>query len=345
VELFRIEADGQLTPWFQLQGTQFGEGLGTGLDLSDGWMAYSSYCDCSLGSKVIVGQIPNAPGNLLFPTTIQSLIPGSPLGLKVDLSGGFLATPSPSVAGQLAIFERGPGQQYQLDDLIEKPAGLSSWGRFALSGATLVVDGTSDMDSEDRFHQVYQRFNGDWLLRTTLDEPEPAQFENDPLLDSGRLFYSGRLGTFLATKTRAWLWSLPGLNCPGALLSPSQVSLSNGATVEHITSFAPLANGQLYLVVGSLSGTSPGVTINGLTVPLNPDAWTTFTLTQANQAPFSQTLGLLDSLGSAYSQLTIPPGTNPALAGLSLTQVSLRLDPSTGTLLGSSSPAATQLVP
>jgi hypothetical protein len=71
------------------------------------------------------------------------------------------------------------------------------------------------------------------------------------------------------------------------------------------------------------------------------DAYTVLTLELANQGPFSETFGLLDSLGGRLSRLVVPPGTAPALAGQQLHHVSLGIDPISLAVKRSS--AATQL--
>jgi hypothetical protein len=108
-----------------------------------------------------------------------------------------------------------------------------------------------------------------------------------------------------------------------------------------VTSFAPLAAGELCFVVGSVSGTSPGLTLNGVNIPLVVDAYTLYTVEQANQLPFSGTLGLLDSLGGRLSRLNVPAGSIPALAGQQLYHVSLGIDPTSLAVTRSS--AATNL--
>lgn len=66
--------------------------------------------------------------------------------------------------------------------------------------------------------------------------------------------------------------------------------------------------GNAYLLLGTVSGTSPGYQINPmLNLPLNPDGWTSTTLAFANTGPFVQTAGNLDGLGIATGALFLPP--------------------------------------
>ncbi len=69
------------------------------------------------------------------------------------------------------------------------------------------------------------------------------------------------------------------------------------------------------IVVGSLSGTSPGFGLGALHVPLNVDSYTAWMLGAANTGPFAGTFGTLDALGRAGASLVLPP-LPAALAGL-----------------------------
>jgi hypothetical protein len=73
--------------------------------------------------------------------------------------------------------------------------------------------------------------------------------------------------------------------------------------------------GNVYLVLGTVSGTSPGFQITPtLRLPLNPDGWTSTTLVFFNTGPFIRTAGTLDSLGIANGVFFLPP--LPFLAGI-----------------------------
>ncbi|MEM7309574.1 MAG: hypothetical protein AAF682_23060 [Planctomycetota bacterium] len=77
--------------------------------------------------------------------------------------------------------------------------------------------------------------------------------------------------------------------------------------------------GELYLVVGSSSGTAPGTPFEGLLLPLNFDSYSVTTAARANQTPFSQTLGSLDAAGGASAAFQAPAGLiEPSLAGTQL---------------------------
>ena len=80
----------------------------------------------------------------------------------------------------------------------------------------------------------------------------------------------------------------------------------------------PQYAGYRYVVVGSLSGTSPGVVAQGLHVPLNPDAYTLWTLYFPALTPLVGGMGTLDANGVATVRFEVPPGQEPGLAGTTL---------------------------
>lgn len=82
--------------------------------------------------------------------------------------------------------------------------------------------------------------------------------------------------------------------------------------------------GQLYVALGSLSGTAPGTPFAGVILPVNFDAYTNVLL---NGAPFfTGTIGVLDGNGYATCSLNLPP--TPGYAGLELDHAVISLGPS-----------------
>ncbi|MHC4515017.1 MAG: hypothetical protein ACYTGW_10695 [Planctomycetota bacterium] len=80
--------------------------------------------------------------------------------------------------------------------------------------------------------------------------------------------------------------------------------------------------GRLYWVFGSVTGTSPGITlasaIGPVTIPLNPDPWTDITIGLANSPVLVNTKGTLDASGQAKAQIKGGPVNAPSAIGLVL---------------------------
>jgi len=82
----------------------------------------------------------------------------------------------------------------------------------------------------------------------------------------------------------------------------------------------PQNKGRLYWVFGSVTGTSPGVdlgsAIGPVTIPLNLDRWTDYTIGFANSPVLVNTKGTLDANGKAKAKITGGPVNVPRAVGL-----------------------------
>jgi hypothetical protein len=100
---------------------------------------------------------------------------------------------------------------------------------------------------------------------------------------------------------------------------PPQISVAGGGTFVFTLDLGQTQASAPYLFGGSLTGTSPGISLTpSLTVPLVRDALTDFTVFFPNTPPYADTLGLLDPAGAAAPALMLPAKLPPALAGLTL---------------------------
>ena len=110
--------------------------------------------------------------------------------------------------------------------------------------------------------------------------------------------------------------------------SSNQYSLSAGTPVNFALDAGAARAGNLYLLIGSASGTSPGLLLApGVTLPLNFDGYLNFSVNFANVTPFSNTLGVLDGSGQASASWGLPAGWDPSLAGLQLSHAFITLSP------------------
>lgn len=73
---------------------------------------------------------------------------------------------------------------------------------------------------------------------------------------------------------------------------------------------------RLYLILGSFSGTYPGIPFGTVTIPLNLDAYFNVTLTSPNAPPLAGSLGLLDAQGAGAASFSLAPGAPASLVGL-----------------------------
>jgi hypothetical protein len=111
----------------------------------------------------------------------------------------------------------------------------------------------------------------------------------------------------------SWI-DLPLLPYAAPTLStyPPQQSVANATdqtlTVHTHSGFA----GAPYLLLPTLSGTSPGTLYLGAQVPINFDALTQAFTASPTMPPFLNAVGTLDALGSANMGLALGGGTLPA---------------------------------
>ncbi len=90
---------------------------------------------------------------------------------------------------------------------------------------------------------------------------------------------------------------------------PETIPAGTGGTVEITLHAGEDLAGRNYLLVGSVSGTSPGTLLPGglVTIPLNRDWFTDYVLDHLNNGTFVGFYGILDGSGNATAHLIAPP--------------------------------------
>ena len=91
------------------------------------------------------------------------------------------------------------------------------------------------------------------------------------------------------------------------------MSVDTGGTAQLTLDGGVGSAGFAYLVLGTTSGTSPGVPLPNFLWPLNVDAYTTYTLSPHGE--LKQFFGILDGAGRGNAQIVLPGGLSPALIG------------------------------
>lgn len=123
-------------------------------------------------------------------------------------------------------------------------------------------------------------------------------------------------------------------------LTPDKTTLSvrQGGFQRLFLDARPALAGKLYLVLGSLNGTRPGIRfhpVHPIWLPVNPiippsdgpDPWFRLSLAFPNTTVFTNTFGLLDRKGTSWSFLRFPPGAIPrSLVGVSFDHAFLVFD-------------------
>ena len=92
------------------------------------------------------------------------------------------------------------------------------------------------------------------------------------------------------------------------------ISVGSGGVQTFTLSAGTAHGGRPYLLLGSVTGTTPGFSVGGVNIPLNFDSWMLVTATQPNTGLLGNTFASLDSLGVGTATFTMP--ALPALAPL-----------------------------
>ncbi|MFT6082212.1 MAG: hypothetical protein ACJAQZ_004291 [Planctomycetota bacterium] len=102
--------------------------------------------------------------------------------------------------------------------------------------------------------------------------------------------------------------------------SSKEVSVASGGRTEFTHIVDSSHAGNIYYLLGTLSGTTPGTPLpGGLVLPLNQDVLLMGMVIYANIGVFQNTLGNVDAQGNAFSAIDIPPGLLvPAIIGLEM---------------------------
>jgi subtilisin family serine protease len=138
--------------------------------------------------------------------------------------------------------------------------------------------------------------------------------------------------------------SVPDLMNAYAPLSATGYTLSaaTGGTIDFNVNAGPDYAGDLYWVLGSVSGNSPGLDFGSVNLPLNFDGMFALTITAANSPAFQNTRGFLDGAGQATATLDSGGPFDPVAVGVCITFAYLVYD---GPPVYASNPVLFDIVP
>ncbi|MCB9869667.1 MAG: hypothetical protein H6837_07400 [Planctomycetes bacterium] len=120
--------------------------------------------------------------------------------------------------------------------------------------------------------------------------------------------------------------------------TPATLALAVGGTQTLSIDAGIAGANQLYWVVGSITGTIPGVVLTGTHIPLQLDAYTDITLVAANSPPLSGFRGTLDATGAGAAVLRVP-AMLPVPSGFRIFHSAIVFDATTSQVLLATNPA------
>lgn len=117
----------------------------------------------------------------------------------------------------------------------------------------------------------------------------------------------------------------PGASA-GLAVNTSALPVQVGGAQNFELDLGDQAAGDVYVLLGSLTDWYPLIPIDGLSVPLVWDEYTSFTLTSGNTLPLFGSLGVLDGEGKADARLDLPPALDPGIVGGTVYHAAIALD-------------------
>jgi hypothetical protein len=132
--------------------------------------------------------------------------------------------------------------------------------------------------------------------------------------------------------------------CPPLSGDPQTASAAGGGTQDLELNAGLNYAALVYLLLGSTSGTEPGIPLGPHVLPLvSDDAYFKFTLLHPNSVVLQNSLGALDEHGHASAAFQLPVGSSAALVGLVAHHAYAVIDGSV--VLLTSNPVAVTIVP
>ena len=303
----------------------FQEGDATGLPGGETWgdAVNDSLVSSAAGTIALISRLRDANGTPLPSTQDAALFVGTPGNLQpIVIEGTTIGAIPPSsngpwicgsVNGSVNMNARGQVLFLQdASDGVDSIVFLLLWD--PLLGLQLVRDDSETYTTPVGTGQAWGGFG--YGGNESGGDGSPSWFNNAGDFVINESIDNGVFGAIV----RGHSGSLIG--------TPATIPAAGGSHALAIDC-GPSHQGELYLVVGTLSGTRPGFPspFGPVTVPLNPDWWLDVSLGYANTAIYPNTLGLLDGNGRvAGGAAFVLPAAIPALAGQTLHHVVVTFD-------------------
>ncbi len=179
----------------------------------------------------------------------------------------------------------------------------------------------------------FHRAGGTWTQQrvTAADDPDYLGFGSAVALDQERALIGAPTDDDAAAAAgAAYLWTASP--APALSGSPAAVSIARGDQHDLLLSACSGNAGDPYLVAGSwgvIQEDSPAYVFGSYLLPVEIDSYFLHTLAHPGQPPLAASVGLLDGESHAAAAFAVPPGTDPALAGITLYHAFAAFDPST----------------
>lgn len=245
---------------------------------------------------------------------------GDVFGTSVAVHGDLVAVGSDQNGpGAVYVHERTPSGWAQVAKLVAADgADQDQFGTsVSLSGEVVLVGASADDDAGSLSGSAYlfERGPAGWVQTQKLvstDLQLQDRFGWDVALDGDQAL----VGAPLSDDAGSLSGSAYTFRVFGLCAAPGSLSIGTGGTQDFALRAGIGHALQVYVLLGSASGTAPGTPVDGVVLPLVADGYFTFTLQNPNHPRLAGSLGNLDALGQATADLTVSPGLDPGLAGV-----------------------------
>lgn len=181
----------------------------------------------------------------------------------------------------------------------------------------------------DRTNWVYAPLQvallpGRYWLRLTANEPAYYAGVNVGTVSALQTKSRNGLGTWFQSAASSLALRL--VTAPLAA-SSATVSLAAGGQADFVLDAGPQHAQEMFWMLGSITGTSPGLPLGPLVLPLQADPYLMFLAQNPNTQPLANGFGLLDVAGKATARFDLPANVPAGLLGLQLHHAYLTLSP------------------
>jgi len=219
----------------------------------------------------------------------------------------------------------GHSHSYERSYLIDGHYGLST--SFTTSH---LIDGGDGKDGSDG---VYVKSTIPHAGTVYTVNGSSGKITGDGLLDHPAMFYSIKALGSVVLDVDADELNVKFLRSTGAVTDEftirsyeadslvgdtATIPLVAGGTQNLTLDAGPAEANRTYWLLGSITGTAPGLPTPQGPLPLNYDAWMAFSIAAPNSSIFGNSLAALDASGQASASVSLRGGHSPASAGLKL---------------------------
>ena len=317
------------------------------------WVATDKGFDA--GAAYVFDRQPNGQWMQTAKLLASDGAPGDNFGIDVSVEGGRAlvgACGDDLQRGSAYVFELVGSSWIEMDKVVASDGAPGDlYGISArLSGDRAILGARSKSNNTGAAYLVERLPGGSWIETAPLTTAGVAAgwTFGEKVALSGDVAAVGAPGDGVTGAPHAGSVHVYKASPGGSLFGTgSVVSLATGGVQSFELATCPPRPLLPYLLLGSASGTSPGVMTDGLVLPLALDSYLLYTLEQPNVPPYANSFGVLDAAGEATAAFTVPPGLPPSAAGLTLNHAFavIELLPTLLAVVQVSNPVPIDLVP